>query len=210
MSLEFFREKRFQRRHPDVFCQSMALTIPCVSSLRVTPHQVLKSFHCSLQLDQLGTSRRKDFSEQSSRSSSRQGVPTFVQTPPGFQTFSRSRAHKDVERFSFHKGHQHCVQLICQHSQSVRRHHNFCCCIRFCHCCRFSFHGPRQEISRSRVHTHDEVLCRAQETNSLSVFFNGGGFPRPFVSTKVGLVRDGFAAATTADPTCLRKRLWQI
>ena len=159
MSLEFFREKRFQRRHPDVFCQRMALTIPCISSLNVTPHQVLESFHCSLQLDQLGTSRRKDFSEQSSRSSSRQGIPTFVWTPPGFQTFSRSRAHEDVERFSFHNGHQHCVQLICQHSQSVQRHHNFCCCVRFCHCCRFSFHGPRQDISRSRVHTHDEVLC---------------------------------------------------
>ena len=39
---------------------------------------VLKSFHCSLQLDQLGTSRRKNFSEQSSRISSRQGVPSFV------------------------------------------------------------------------------------------------------------------------------------
>ena len=207
MSLEFFRKKRFQRRHPDVFCQRMALTIPCVSSLRVTPHQVLKSFHCSFQLDQLGTSRRKNFSEQSSRPSSRQGVPTFMQTPPGFQTFSRSRAHKDVERFSFHKGHQYCVQLIRQHSQSVRRHHNFCCCIRFCHCCRFLFHGPRQDISRSMVHTHDEVLCTscAQDTNSLSVFFNGGGFPKPFASTKVGLVRAGFAAANTAAPTvCAR------
>ena len=42
---------------------------------------------------------------------------------------------------------------------------------------------------------------RAQDTNSLSVFFNGGGFPKPFVSTKVGLVRAGFAAANTDDPT---------
>ena len=89
MSL-FFREKRFQRHHPDVFRQRMALTIPCVSSLRVTPHQVLESLHCSLHLDQLGTSRRQNFSEQSSRSSSRQRFPTSVQTPPGFQTFSRS------------------------------------------------------------------------------------------------------------------------
>ena len=46
---------------------------------------------------------------------------------------------------------------------------------------------------------------RAQDTNSLSVFFNGGSFPRPFVSTKVGLVRAGFAAANIADPTvCAR------
>ena len=29
--VEFLRKKRFQRRHPDVFCQRMALTIPCVS-----------------------------------------------------------------------------------------------------------------------------------------------------------------------------------
>ena len=149
MSLEFFRKKRFQRRHPDVFCQRMALTIPCVSSLRVTPHQILKSFHCSLQLDQLGTSRRKNFSEQFSRSSSRQGVPTFVQTPPGFQTFSRSRPRKDVQRFSFHEGRQHCVQLICQHSQCVHEHHNFSRCVCFRRRCRLSFHGPHQDVSRS-------------------------------------------------------------
>ena len=42
---------------------------------------------------------------------------------------------------------------------------------------------------------------RAQDTNSPSVFFNGGGFPKPFVSTKVGLVRAGLAAADTAAPT---------
>ena len=206
MSLELFREKRFQRRHPDVFCQRTALTIPCVSSFRVTPHQVLKSFHCSLQLDQLGTSRRKNFSEQSSRSSSRQGVPTFVQTPPGFQTFSRSRAHKDVERFSFHKGHQHCVQLICKHWQSIQRHHNFCCCIRFCHCCRFPSHAHvKTSLAPGRTLTAKFSVRRAQDANSPSLFFNGGGFPRPFVSTKVGLVRAGFAAANTADPTvCAR------
>ena len=197
MSLEFFRERRFQRRHPDVFCQR---TIPCVSSLRVTPHQVLKSFHCSLQLDQLGTSRRKNFSEQSSRSSSRQGVPTFMQTPPGFQTFSRSRAHKDVERLSFHKGHQHCVQLICQHSQSVQRHHNFCCCVRFCTVAdSLSTVHVKTSLAPGCTITTKFSVRRSQDTNSLSVFFNGGGFPRPFVSTKVGLVRAGFAAANTAD-----------
>ena len=64
------------------------------------------------------------------------------------------RAHKDVERFSFHKGHQHCLQLIC-----LQRHHNFSCCVRFCHRCRFSFHGTRQDFSRSRVYAHNEVLC---------------------------------------------------
>ena len=61
MSLEFLRKKRFQRRHPDVFCQRVSLTIPCVSSLSVTPHQVLQSFHCSLQLDQLWHVQERGF-----------------------------------------------------------------------------------------------------------------------------------------------------
>ena len=82
-----------------------------------------------------------------------------MQTPPGFQPFFRPRAHKDVERLSLHEGHQHCVQLICQHSQSVQRHHDFSRCVRFRHRCRPSFHGPRQDISPSKIYAHDEVLC---------------------------------------------------
>ena len=39
--------------------------------------------------------------------------------------------------------------------------------------------------------------CRAQNTNSLSVLFNGGGFPKPFVSTKVGLARAGLLLRLT-------------
>ena len=58
---------------------------------------------------------------QSSRSSSRQGVSVCVDARQAFQTFSRSRAHKDVELFSFHKGHQHCVQLICSSIRRVSR-----------------------------------------------------------------------------------------
>ena len=49
--------------------------------------------------------------------------------------------------------------------------------------------------------TTKSSVRRAQDTNSLSVFFSGGGLPRPFVSTKVGLIRAGFAAANTATPT---------
>ena len=46
---------------------------------------------------------------------------------------------------------------------------------------------------------------RAQDTNSLSVFFSGGGFPSPLVPTKVGLALAGFAAASTAAPiVCAR------
>ena len=46
---------------------------------------------------------------------------------------------------------------------------------------------------------------RAQDTNSLRVFFSGGGLPRPLVSTKVGMARAGFVAATTAPSTvCAR------
>ena len=50
-------------------------------------------------------------------------------------------------------------------------------------------------------------LCAVpQHTQSLSVFFSGGGLPRPFVSTKVCSARDaGSAAAHTAAPSvCAR------
>ena len=159
VSLKFFGKKCLQRSRPDVLCYRVALAILSISSLRATPHQVLQPFHCSLQLSQLGTSRRKDLSEQSFCSFRRQGVPSFVQTPPGFQSFSRARAHKDVERLSLHEDHHHCEQLICQPSLSAQRHQDFCRCVRFCHRCRFSFHGPLQDISRSRMYAHDEVLC---------------------------------------------------
>ena len=59
MSLKFFEKKCLQRRHPDVLYQRVTLATPSISSLRVTPHQVLQPFHCSLQLSQLGTSRKK-------------------------------------------------------------------------------------------------------------------------------------------------------
>ena len=62
----------------------------------------------------------KDFSEQSSYSSSRQGSQRLCRRRQALRFSPHWRAHKDVERFSFHKGHQHCVQLICQHSQSVQ------------------------------------------------------------------------------------------
>ena len=70
-----------------------------------------------------------------------------VQSPQGCRTDSPST-----------EGRQHCVQLICQQSQSVQRHQDFSRCVRFCHRCRLSIHGPRQDISRSSVHTHDEVF----------------------------------------------------
>ena len=43
-----------------------------------------------------------------------------------------------------------------------------CCCVRFCHCCRFSLHDQRQDISRSRVHFHDEFLYVVSETRTHS------------------------------------------
>ena len=203
MSLEFFRKKRFQRRHPDVFCQRMALTIPCVSSLRVTPHQVLKSFHCSLQ-------RRPAWHVPGERISL--SNPLALPVVKGSQRLCRrrqaSRPSPDPEptRMS-----NNSPSTRVQHSQSVRRHHNFCCCVRFCHCCRFSFHGPRQDISRSRMHTHDEVLLyvvpkiRTHSPCSSTV----EAFPNLSYPPRSDWVRAGFAAANTAVPHCLRKRLWQ-
>ena len=89
MSFEFPRKKRFQRHHSDVFCQRMALTIPCVSSLRVTPHQVLQSFHCSLQLDQLGTSKLFQSSRGPSVCVNAARLPPLlqIQSPQGCRTF---------------------------------------------------------------------------------------------------------------------------
>ena len=148
MSLEFLRKKRFQRRHPDVVCQRMALTIPCVSSLRLTPHQVLQSYHCSLQL--VSNPLALPVVKGSQRLCKRRQASSPSPDP---------EPTRMSNRFSFHKGHQHCIQLICQHSQSVQRHHNLSCCVRFCHRCRFSCHGPCQDVSRSRVYAHNEVLC---------------------------------------------------
>ena len=65
------------------------------------------------------------------------------------------------------------------------------------------FHGPRQDISRSRMYAHDEVLCASCPRHELT--FRVLPLPRPFVSTKVGLARAGFVAAATAAPTvCVR------
>ena len=98
MSLKFFGKKCFQRRQPDVLCQRVTLATPSISSLRVTPHQVLHPFHCSLQLSQLGTSRRKDLSEQSSWG------PCVCADAAVLWPFSWSRAHKDIERHSPPRG----------------------------------------------------------------------------------------------------------
>ena len=163
----------------------MALTIPCVSSLRVTPHQVLQSFHCSLQLDQLGTSRRKEFLW---------GNPLALPVVKGSQRLCRrrqaSRPSPDSETTRMSndspstKVISTCVQLICKHSQSVQKHHNFCCCVRFCHCCRISFHGPRQDISslqgvlsrRSSLYVVPKIRTHSPYSSTVE------DFPKPFVS----------------------------
>ena len=199
MSLEFFREKRFQRRHPDVFCQRMALTIPCVSSLRVTPHQVLQSFHCSSSTSLARPGERISLSNPLALPVVK-GSQRLCRRPPGFQTCSRSRANEDVERFSFHKGHQHCVQLICQHSQSVQRHHNFCCCVRFCHCCRFSFHGPTsRHLSLQGAHSRRSSLYVVPKIRTHS----------PCAST-VWIDSRWTCCGQHCCSHCLRKGLWQV
>ena len=109
----------------------------------------------------------------------RQGVPSFVQTPPGFEPFSRSRAHKDVERLSLHEGHQHCVQLIC-HIRSVSRGIKTSIAA-------FASVTVADSLSTAPVKTSLAPGCtlttkfsvrRAQDRNSLSVLFSGGGLTR--------------------------------
>ena len=102
-------------------------------------------------------------------------------------------------RLSLHEGHQHSVQMTCQHSQSVQRH-------------QLSplptlFPQPMsRHLSLHDVRSRRNSLCVAPKTRiHFPWFFNGGGKPKPLVSTKVGLARAGFVAATTAPPTvCAR------
>ena len=55
----------------------------------------------------------------------------------------------------------------------------------------------KTSLAPGRTLTTKFSVRRAPDTNSLSLFFSGGGFPRPFVSTKVGLARAGLAADNT-------------
>ena len=114
------------------------------------------------------------------------GSQRLCKTPPSLQPFSRSRAHKDVERFSFHKGHQHRIQLICQRSQSVQSITTSVAA--------FASVTVTDSLSTAHVKTSLAPECtittkfsvrRAQDTNSLSVLFSGGGFPSPLVSTRL-------------------------
>ena len=158
MPLKFFGKKCLQRRNSDVLCKRVTLATPSISSLRVTLLLALQLFQCSVQVSQLGTSTRKDLSEQSSGSSRRQEVPSFVQTPC---SDSLSTAHVETS------------------------------------------------LAPGCTLTTKFSVRRAQDTNSLAAFFRGGGSPRPFVSTKVGLARAGFVAAATAAPTvCARVKAW--
>ena len=134
----------------------MTLATPSISSLRVTPHQVLQAV--PLLLAALPNSHlalpivRKDLGQLYRRHQASSPSPS-------------PEPHKDVERLSLHEGHQHCVQLICQHSQSVQKHQDFSRCVRFYHRCRLSVHGPRQDISRSKdVRSRRSSLCVVPKT----------------------------------------------
>ena len=94
MSLEFLRKKRFQLRHRDVFCQRLALTNPCVSSLCVTFHQVLQ---CSTSLARPG----ERISEPSSCLPVVNGPNICVDAA---RLPDLLRAHEDVERFLLPQG----------------------------------------------------------------------------------------------------------
>ena len=157
MSIEFFGTKCLQRRHPDVLCKRVTLAIPSISSLRVTPHQVLQPFHCSLQPNTARPGERMYLSNPLAltvvRRSRRSGRRRQASPSPDPQP---TRMSNDIHAT---RVHQQCVHLICQHSQGVQRHHDFNRCVCFRHRCGLSFHGPRQYISRFRMYAHDEVLC---------------------------------------------------
>ena len=106
--------------------------------------------------------------------------PLALPVVKGFQRLRRrrhasnhspgSRAHKDV--------HQHCVQLICQHSQCVQRHHNFSRCVCFRQLTLFPRPTSRHLSLQGCTLTTKFSVCRAQDTKSLSVFFSGGGLAK--------------------------------
>ena len=182
MSLEFFRKKRFPRRHSDVFCQRMALTIPCIISLS-NPLALPVVKGPNVYAD---AARLPDLLQ--------------IQSPQGCRTIllpQGSSALCTIDLPAFAECPE-ASQLLLLHFASATVADSF------------STAHVKTSLAPGCTLTTKFSVRRAQDTNSLSVFFNGGGFPKPFVSTQVGLVRAGFAAANTADPQCLRKRLWQI
>ena len=90
-------------------------------------------------------------------------------------------------------------------------HHDFNCCVRCCHRCRLSFHGPRQDISRSKMHAHDEVLSSSCPRHEIA--FRVLQWRRLFKSSRVHQswigscwIRSGYHCRTR----CLRNGLGQV
>ena len=106
---------------------------------------------------------------------SQQGRPTIL-LPQGSSVCSWSASFRRVSRGVATSDAAFASVSVADSLSTARRH---------------SLHG---------VDSHKFTVRRAQDTSSLSVFFSGGGFPRPFVSTKVGLARAGLAAAYTPAP----------
>ena len=177
---------------PALLCLRVTLATPSISSLRVTPHQVLKPFRCSLQLSQLGTPWRKNLSEQSTCSSRRQGPHRLCRRSQA----SNPSPGPEPTRMSNDSPSTRVISTLYSSSASIRR------VSRGIKISVAAFASLTVADSLSTAHTTKFSVRRAQDTNSPSV---GGGLPRHFVSNKVGLARAGFvAAATAAPPLCAR------
>ena len=79
----------------------------------------------------------------------RQGVPIFCAgrrqaSSSSLPVQSHTRMSNDSAST---RGHQHCTADLPAFAEC---HQDFSRCVRFCHRCRLSFHGPRQDISRSK------------------------------------------------------------
>ena len=149
-----------------------------------------------MQLSQHG---RKDFFEQSSCSSGGQEVPIVCADAAKLTAHLPIQSPQGCRTTLPRGGPLRCVLLICQCPEA----------------------SPLQSPAFASVTAADSLFTahvkaflapgctlttkfsvrRAQDTNSLSVFFSGGASPWPLVSTKVGVARAGFVAATTTAPT---------
>eukprot|EP00971_Amphidinium_carterae_P254794 5057825-Amphidinium_carterae.1 len=84
------------------------MSTACASILpgTVAAHQILQSLNGALEVAQLTPPRRQYLAEQTMRTTSSQGIPPAVQSPPSFDPFSWSCPIENIKGFSVRQSHQ--------------------------------------------------------------------------------------------------------
>ena len=181
MSLELFKKSCLQSHHSDVLCKRVALATLSVSSLGVAPHQVFQAFHCTLQLCQHGSSKRKDFSEQPSGSSSCQGIPIACASAARLQALLLIQSQQGCRTTLLRRGSSTpcTADLLALAEFPAASLRSLPTPLPTCH---LLFPRPTSgHLLLLGARSPRSSLCAApRDTKSLSVFYSGGGLPRPF------------------------------